>query len=29
VLIINANPFMADGSAFHPDAVYRANYPQA
>jgi hypothetical protein len=25
VLIIDANPFMATGSAFHPDAVYRIN----
>ena len=25
VLIIDANPFMAAGSAFHPDAVYRIN----
>ncbi len=25
VLIINANPFMAAGSAFHPDAIYRIN----
>jgi hypothetical protein len=25
VLIIDANPFMGGGSAFHPDAVYRIN----
>ena len=25
VLIIDANPFMAGGSAFNPDAVYRIN----
>ena len=25
VMIIDANPFMAAGSAFHPDAVYRIN----